>query len=277
MKKTMWSSVVSLLAAGVLMGGCGADVGAQSESEGRAAQGPNVVAGEALGEAKQALSCSILYGGQTLSANQSITSCDGRFRLITQGDGNVVVYGPSGAVWANYIFGAGNRLVMQADGDLVVYSSSNQALWRSRTGGNPGAWLTLHNDGNLVIYSSSHHALWQSRWCGGLYIGQTIPAGKYITSCNGRFALHAQAADGNVVLYGPTGALWATYRYGAGNRLVLQGDGNLVVYTPSNQALWSSGTAGNPGARLAIQDDGNLMLYSHFNQVLWTYASGIVR
>ena len=79
MKKTRLSSVASLLAAGVLMGGCGADVGAQSESEGGAAQGPNVGAeseregmvvprptliwgeavaealDEAIGESKQAL------------------------------------------------------------------------------------------------------------------------------------------------------------------------------------------------------------------------------
>ena len=60
MKKTMWSAVASLLAAGMLMGGCRADVGEKSESEskseGVAAEGPNVSGGEEVGEAKQALS-----------------------------------------------------------------------------------------------------------------------------------------------------------------------------------------------------------------------------
>jgi len=56
MKKTRWSSVASLLAAGMLMGGCMADVGGESDSEGVAAQAPNVSGGEALGEAPQALS-----------------------------------------------------------------------------------------------------------------------------------------------------------------------------------------------------------------------------
>jgi len=51
MKKTRLSWVASLLAAGVLMGGCMADVG--EESQGGAAQGPS--GGEAVGEAKQAL------------------------------------------------------------------------------------------------------------------------------------------------------------------------------------------------------------------------------
>jgi len=53
MKKTRLSSVASLLAAGVLMGGCMGDFGGEieSESEGVAAQEPNVGGGEALGEA----------------------------------------------------------------------------------------------------------------------------------------------------------------------------------------------------------------------------------
>ena len=51
MKKTRLSWVASLLAAGVLMGGCRADGG--EESQGGAAQGPS--GGEAVGEAKQAL------------------------------------------------------------------------------------------------------------------------------------------------------------------------------------------------------------------------------
>jgi len=53
----MLSAVVSLLTAGVLMGGCMADGGGESESEsdGVAAEGPNVGGGEEVGEAQQAL------------------------------------------------------------------------------------------------------------------------------------------------------------------------------------------------------------------------------
>ena len=56
MNTTKLSSVASLLTAGMLMGGCMADVGGESEREGGAAQEPNVVGGEAVGEAQQALS-----------------------------------------------------------------------------------------------------------------------------------------------------------------------------------------------------------------------------
>jgi hypothetical protein len=47
-------------------------------------------------------------------------------------------------------------------------------------------------------------------------------------------------SDSNVVLYGPSGAVWSTGTWGtSANLLVLQTDGNLVLYGPSG-AVWSS-------------------------------------
>ncbi|MFJ8013612.1 hypothetical protein [Streptomyces sp. NPDC096339] len=48
--------------------------------------------------------------------------------------------------------------------------------------------------------------------------------------------------------------------------LVMQPDGNLVVYAPGRPGgyklpLWSSGTYGNPGAYALMQDDGNFVVY----------------
>jgi len=141
MQKIRLSALVSLLAAGMLMGGCAADFGGESESEGGAAQGPNAVGSEAVGEAKQALPCGALYGGQTLSAGQSMTSCDGRFTLrALETEGNVVLTGPAWqSLCATGTSGAGNKLAMKPDGDLVVSSSSNEVVWSSGTAGNSGA------------------------------------------------------------------------------------------------------------------------------------------
>jgi hypothetical protein len=52
--------------------------------------------------------------------------------------------------------------------------------------------------------------------------------------------------------------------------MVMQGDGNLVLYGASNSALWASGTSGNPGAYLVLGDDGNLVVDSAAGTVLWT-------
>lgn len=48
----------------------------------------------------------------------------------------------------------------------------------------------------------------------------------------------------------------------------MQGDGNFVLYAGST-ALWSSNTAGHPGAHLAVQDDGNVVVYQS-STPLWS-------
>ena len=99
----------------------------------------------------------------TLLLGQSIWSADGRFQLIMQTDGNLVLYGPDGYMWQSATQGGPDRrMVMQGDGNLVVYNGANQALWHTNTDGNPGAYLSLQNDGNLVIYSSSNQFLWHT-------------------------------------------------------------------------------------------------------------------
>ena len=40
----------------------------------------------------------------------------------------------------------------------------------------------------------------------------------------------------------------------------MQSDGNFVIYGP-NGALWATNTSGNPGAYLVVQGDGNLVVY----------------
>jgi hypothetical protein len=80
--------------------------------------------------------------------------------------------------------------------------------------------------------------------------------------------------DGNFVLYGPNGPLWATYTHGSANsRMVLQSDGNLVLYD-GGTAIFATGTSGSD-TRLVMQTDGNLVLYAANGSALWaTYTNG---
>jgi serine protease len=110
--------------------------------------------------------CGTLAGGSELATGQSVVSCDGRFTLVIQSDGNLVLYQAGvGAIWANYVFGSGHRLAMQTDGNLVVYNNLNQAPWYTGTQGNPGARLAVQNDGNVVVYSAGGQALWNTGTC----------------------------------------------------------------------------------------------------------------
>ena len=93
--------------------------------------------------------------------------------------------------------------------------------------------------------------------------------GQGIVSDNLQYSFILQQ-DGNLVQYGgPLQALWATMTSNpAGAQLVMQLDGNLVLYE-GGQAVWASNTGGNPGAYFAVQGDGNIVVYSSDNRPLW--------
>lgn len=105
-----------------------------------------------------------LRSGQSLPVNGTLTSADGRFVLIMQGDGNLVLYRQGGAArWASATDGRPfGRLDMQTDGNFVLYDPAGAPLWSTGTHGHPGAFLILQDDGNLVIYAPNGAALWAS-------------------------------------------------------------------------------------------------------------------
>ncbi|MDH6108648.1 hypothetical protein P3T36_002431 [Kitasatospora sp. MAP12-15] len=87
------------------------------------------------------------------SLGQGVNLCSGNYELAMQNDGNLVVYGPTGAaLWYSGTANPGTTVAdMQTDGNFVVYSGST-ALWNSHTWGNPGAYVCFQTDGNLVVY-----------------------------------------------------------------------------------------------------------------------------
>lgn len=107
--------------------------------------------------------------------------------------------------------------------------------------------------------------------CGIFGWGSAIGPGQSVASCSGRFSLVHQT-DGNVVLYdNPIGvALWSSGTDGRStDALVMQQDGNLVLYAPGGIPVWSSGTNGNLGPYLVVQDDGNVVIYRPGGVAVW--------
>jgi len=103
--------------------------------------------------------------GDFLLPGQFRQSADGRFRLVYQADGNLVLYQGSNPLWATATFGTTPGFVaMQTDGNLVVYDST-KAVWASGTWGHPGAFLVVQGDGNTVIYSTGSSPLWATNTC----------------------------------------------------------------------------------------------------------------
>lgn len=221
-----------------------------------------------------------LASGATLNKGGFLLSPDSQSVLAIQRDGNLSLLSNFGSVWNTGALGANvDRLVMQSDGNLVLYSTSGQPLWSAQTSGNPGAWLALQTDGNMVVYSSSNVALWSTSTILSpdhlAYVNTTLSSGgllypgQKIETADRGFKLILQT-DGNLVLYSPTRALWATGTDGKQVAfLAMQGDGNLVLYDSSYRPLWSSRTAGYGPLRLVTQGDGNLVLYNRFNIPYW--------
>jgi hypothetical protein len=99
--------------------------------------------------------------GELLNAGDFIQSADGRYRLIYQIDGNLVLYRGGTALWATGTNGQQlGVVVMQGDGNLVLYVPGGRPIWASNTNGSPGSHLILQNDGNAVIYRPDGHAIW---------------------------------------------------------------------------------------------------------------------
>lgn len=99
-------------------------------------------------------SCGTMVAGQSLGLGDMLVSCDSRFRLIQQFDGNLVLYkNGTQVLWSNNK--SGQRVhftAMQTDGNFVTYNTLFQSIFSSNTSGNPGAVIIMQDDGNLVIY-----------------------------------------------------------------------------------------------------------------------------
>lgn len=99
--------------------------------------------------------------------------------------------------------------------------------------------------------------------------GSELAAAAELISPENGYRLVMQS-DGNAVVYEASGApIWNSRTFRAGSHLSMQTDGNLVVYTPTGQPVWNTGTFGRPGATLVMQSDGNLVLYSANGAPLW--------
>ena len=204
--------------------------------------------------------------------------------LTYQGDGNLVLYGPSGAIWHTATWGVPGYAMMQGDGNLVVRNNVGMPLWWSGTS-TPNAYLSVHDSGHVAVSTEPFSEVWSAGFPppppggggggggsnpgsvpsgGRLYEGQSAwsPSGAYFLTLQG---------DGNLVLYTAGGTpLWATGTVGTSpGRLEMQSDGNLVLYDSGGTPVWATMTNYNPGAYLNVQDDSNVVIYGAAGAPLW--------
>ncbi len=265
--------------------------------------------------------CIDLKAGWRLSSGESLFSALGGFRLTMQDDGNLVLYAiddmklPADIVhvfdytpdvmklYAKPIWSTGTHLAkdgkgrgsycsMDEDGNLVVYDQAGRACFETHTGGHPGSYLRLQTDGNLVVYSRELKPTWASNTAarfsgrepprqGG---GRRVPQGEIHTRLSKDLKPGWRLGSGGS-LFSPLG----------GFRLVLQDDGNLVLYVIDDMRIpWDisdvlfhaeqylgswyhdpvwyanthvpTGDAG-VGAYCVMKEDGNFVVYDEDDKV----------
>jgi hypothetical protein len=105
-----------------------------------------------------------LLAGQRLNSDERLTSANGSYRFILQGDGNLVLRNAAGSsLWSSGTQGKGGvRLSMQSDGNLVLYTSASQSVWSTKTNGQGATKAILQDNGNFALYTSSNTIVWST-------------------------------------------------------------------------------------------------------------------
>jgi len=221
-----------------------------------------------------------LNSGQTITPGQNLLSPDGQVTFNVQADGNLVEYSDFKAAWASSTFdGKVARLSMQPDGNLVEYDTANTPIWATNTYNHPGAHLVLQSDGNLVLYDANNSALWATYALSNpdhlsrvnkILSNARMYTDQPLQTANRAYKLVLQG-DGNLVLYSTKRALWSSSTVGSGAiQLAMQSDGNLVLYTRDGRAVWNTGTYRSGQSQLLVQPDGNLVVYNAAGQATWS-------
>jgi len=110
-----------------------------------------------------------------------------------------------------------------------------------------------------------------------LAIGEQLSGGQNLVSADGRIAA-ALSKDGSFTVDGPDGNLFSAGTGGhPGDRVIMQTDGNLVIYDVSGKALWSTGTWGHPGATALLRSGGTLSVESVAGVTLWSSGAAVLQ
>ncbi|WP_288467987.1 peptidoglycan DD-metalloendopeptidase family protein [uncultured Curtobacterium sp.] len=211
--------------------------------------------------------------GTTLQPGDAMTSSNGQFRLVMQGDGNLVEYGVGNVVvWAsNTAKYPGAVMDVGTDGVLVL-RRGGQLIARWGAGGVVGRDFGVLPDGTLRMRDSAKKTLWTIRsFQDRVTAGNVIQPGTILRSDAGTSRQFTMQADGNLVQYVDGAATWASNTSGhPGSWAAVQTDGNLVVYGPDRRALWSSRTSRAGAGQLMVQADANVVLYGASDTRVWS-------
>lgn len=158
-----------------------------------------------------------LAQGERLNSGESIYSSNGKYQLILQTDGNLVIYDENHtSIWATNMatYGKGDHLDVQFDGNLVVYDKDHKPLWSTGTYKSKVVKLILTDNGNLILFDWTPQntiAVWTSKEGLKDYIApnEYLYPGQVIYSKNGKYQLEL-GYNGNLVFSSGSKTIWSS-------------------------------------------------------------------
>ncbi len=178
-------------------------------------------------------------------------------------------------IWGNKGPVPGSELNQQPDGNAVVRDPAGEVLWTTATYA-PWGFLRIQDDGNLVLYSAGRQPLWDSmgytRHPAVSYVPRVnvtrLDPGTSVTTPLGGYRLDMAGSGSATVTDVHNVQVWTSGSTTADSYLVMQPDGNLVVYSATGKPRWAA-MVYSPGARALLQEDGNLVVYSTTGTAVW--------
>ncbi|MGB4759570.1 MAG: hypothetical protein WBP26_05960 [Candidatus Saccharimonadales bacterium] len=178
------------------------------------------------------------------------------------------------------------KLYRDNDAAPVSVQTVGSRFWRKPTMYFIDSGLTACSTHTYRVVASDQHgnsttgtALPSSTNCGEpetavntLKTGGQLGPGQALFSHNGQYRLVMQP-DGNLVLYKGTSVLWrSATNNGILSYFTVQTDRNMVIYQYAYGPYWASNTSTSASGtyRLLVQNDGNVVAYDQNNSPFWS-------
>ncbi|TSD10857.1 peptidoglycan DD-metalloendopeptidase family protein [Curtobacterium sp. KBS0715] len=239
-----------------------------------------LAAGALVATAEPAAASAVWVGsvpaGTKLLPGDQVTSPNGQFRLIMQGDGNLVEYGIGNRVlWASNTAGSSNvYAVVGRDRALdIMRNGKRVARWASAGRANSTA-LAVRADGTMALLAGTTVVVKWNTFQDRISSGGALLSGTVLRSDASTNRTLEMRADGNLVQRVNGAVVWHTKTGGhPGAWAELQKNGNFVIWSkdPARKvALWTTKTTTAGSSNLLLQVDGNLVIYGAKDTRVWS-------
>ncbi len=231
-----------------------------------------------------------------LTVGGAISSPSGTYKAVMAWDGNLHVenMATSAEVWSTAISpapGSSAYLILQGDGNLGLYRSPGNPAWWTSTAPEPGDHLIVTDAGQLQIISIGGLLLWTNAPNGvdtrGTRTNNRTSILGWTQSMTPSMRLYSldlaysaginascqvavtRSSDHAVVWTSPNAPLVSGCPQG---NLILQGDGNFVLYSTAGHPAWATNKLPYPYDRVSMNSDGTLAQYWYqiYGPLLWT-------